>query len=240
MNSYPIVCVSMDGIYRKNSPMRWAAIPKSYPDAIAQAGGLPLLCSENCPDEMADFCDALLLTGGDDLDPSFYGEEILNKTVKIDALRDSFEIKLAESFLKRKKPILTICRGFQLINVLLGGDLYQDLAAQKGLYHSDPQLRHPVHACEGSVLAQLFGTEFKVNSTHHQAVRKLGRGLKATAFSPDGIIEAYEHESGLILGTQFHPERLTGPYWDDRTPNMGAYFAYFIELVRNEREKSRS
>lgn len=240
MNSYPSICVSTDGIYREKSPMRWAAIPKSYPDAIAQAGGLPLLCSENCPDEMADFCDALLLTGGDDLSPSFYGEEILNKTVKIDALRDSFEIKLAESFLKKKKPILTICRGFQLINVLLGGDLYQDLVAQKGLYHLDTQLRHPIHACEGSVLAQLFGTEFKVNSTHHQAVRKLGRGLKATAFSPDGIIEAYEHESGLILGTQFHPERLTGTYWDDRTPNMGAYFAYFIQLVRNEKKKSRS
>jgi putative glutamine amidotransferase len=76
-----------------------------------------------------------------------------------------------------------------------------------------------------------------VNSTHHQAIRKLGRGLKATAFSPEGLIEAYEHESGLIIGTQFHPERLTGPYWDDRTPNMAPYFAYFIQLVRNESKK---
>ena len=98
MNSYPSICVSTDGIYRENSPMRWIACPKSYPDAIAEAGGLPLLCSENCPDEMADFCDALLLTGGPDIDPSFYGEKILNKTVKINTLRDSFEIKLAESF----------------------------------------------------------------------------------------------------------------------------------------------
>jgi putative glutamine amidotransferase len=238
MNSYPSICVSTDGIYRKNSPMRWIASPKSYPDAIAEAGGLPLLCNENCPEEMANFCDALMLTGGSDLSPSLYGEDILNETVKVNALRDSFEVKLATAFLKRKKPILTICRGFQLINVLLGGDLYQDLVAQKGLYHMDPQLRHPVHACEGSVLSQLFGTEFNVNSTHHQAIRKLGRGLKATAFSPEGLIEAYEHESGLILGTQFHPERLTGSYWDDRTPNMSPYFAYFIELVRDESKKN--
>ena len=239
MNSYPAICISTDGIYQDDNPMRWIACPKSYPDAIAEAGGLPLLCSENCPDEMADFCDALLLIGGGDLSPTFYGEDILNETVKVNALRDSFEVKLATSFLKRRKPILTICRGFQLINVLLGGDLYQDLVAQKGLYHMDPQLRHPVHACEGSVLSQLFGTEFNVNSTHHQAIRKLGRGLKATAFSPEGLIEAYEHESGLIIGTQFHPERLTGPYWDDRTPNMNAYFAYFIQLVHNESEKKQ-
>ena len=239
MNSYPLICVSTDGIYREGSPLRWMACPKSYPDAIAEAGGLPLLCSENCPEEMADACDALLLIGGDDLSPVLYGEDVLNETVKVNALRDSFEMKLATSFLKRKKPIMAICRGFQIINVLLGGDLYQDLVAQKGLCHFDPQLRHPIHACEGSILAKLFGTEFNVNSTHHQAVRKLGRGLKATAFSSEGIIEAYEHESGLILGTQFHPERLTGPYWDDRTPNMAPYFAYFIQLVCNESEKEQ-
>ncbi|MEA4932078.1 MAG: gamma-glutamyl-gamma-aminobutyrate hydrolase family protein [Lawsonibacter sp.] len=238
MRSYLSICISTDGIYREDSSLRWIACPNSYPDAVAAAGGLPLLCNENCPDEMADFCDALLLTGGSDLSPNLYGEDILNDTIKINALRDSFEIKLATSFLRKRKPILAICRGFQLINVLLGGNLYQDLVAQQGIHHFDPQLLHPIRACGGSVLEQLFGTEFNVNSTHHQAVKNLGRGLKATAFSPEGLVEAYEHESGIILGTQFHPERLTGPYWDDRTPNMNIYFAYFVHLVQNEKNKA--
>ena len=228
----PPICVSTDSVLREGTTIRAGACPKSYPEAVAAAGGLPLLCGEVCAEEMAEHCEALLLSGGSDLSPSYYGEEILNDSVKVNPDRDEYEMKLAKAFLARKKPILAICRGFQIVNVALGGDLYQDLVEQKDLHHMDPALRHPVKAEEGSVLARIYGTDFCVNSTHHQAVRKLGGGLRATAFSPEGLVEAYEHESGLILGTQFHPERLTGKYWDDRTPDMNAYFAAFIRLVR--------
>lgn len=240
MEQKPMICVSSDSINRVNSPLRWIACPKTYPQAITAAGGIPLLSCESNAAEMAVLCDGLLLTGGSDLSPRFYGEELLNDTVKVNEDRDLFEVDLARAFLAAKKPILAICRGFQLVNVLLGGTLYQDLAEQLGLQHFDPQLRHPVHAERGSILAHLYGQDFFVNSTHHQAVRTLGTGLTATAFSPEGLVEAYEDADGLILGTQFHPERLTGPYRDERTPDMAPYFAHFVRLAGKYRQTGAS
>lgn len=200
----------------------------AYTNAIAAAGGIPLLTSECCAAEMLELCDGLLLTGGPDLDPQYFGEPVLNDSVEIDDKRDAFEMELTKLFLSRKKPILTICRGFQLLNVVMGGDLWQDLTSQLGFIHSDSRLRHPVHTEAGSMLSDLFGTSFRVNSTHHQAVRRLAPGLRATARSVEDIIEAYEGESLPIWGTQFHPERLTGDLWDDRTPDFAPWFSFFI------------
>ncbi len=228
----PLICVSTDSTLREGDTIRSIVCPKSYPEAVAAAGGLPLLCGEVCAEDMADACDALMLSGGSDISPSYFGEEVLNDTVKVNPDRDAYEMALARAFLERQKPILAICRGFQIVNVVLGGDLYQDLVEQKDLHHMDRALRHPVRAEADSVLGRLYGTDFHVNSTHHQAVRNLGEGLRPTAWSPEGLVEAYEHTSGLIWGTQFHPERLTGPYWDDRTPDMNAYFAAFVQMVR--------
>lgn len=228
----PLICVSTDSTLREGDTIRSIVCPKSYPEAVAAAGGLPLLCGEVCAEDMADACDALMLSGGSDISPSYFGEEVLNDTVKVNPDRDAYEMALTRAFLERQKPILAICRGFQIVNVVLGGDLYQDLAEQKDLHHLDRALRHPVRAEADSVLGRLYGTDFHVNSTHHQAVRNLGEGLRPTAWSPEGLVEAYEHTSGLIWGTQFHPERLTGPYWDDRTPDMNAYFAAFVQMVR--------
>lgn len=228
----PLICVSTDSELREGNTIRSIVCPKSYPEAVAAAGGVPALCGEVCPEDMAESCDALMLSGGSDISPSYFGEEVLNDTVKVNPHRDAYEMALTRAFLERGKPILAICRGFQIVNVVLGGDLYQDLVEQKNLHHMDRELRHPVRAEADSVLGRLYGTEFSVNSTHHQAVRRLGEGLRATAWSPEGLVEAFEHVSGRIWGTQFHPERLTGPYWDDRTPDMDAYFAAFLEMVR--------
>ena len=137
----------------------------------------------------------------------------------------------------KKKPILTICRGFQLLNCVLGGSLYQDLVAQKGWVHMNKDIRHDVYTEKGSVLNRLFGDVVKTNSTHHQAVKDLAPGLHVTARSIEGIIEAYEHDTLPILGTQFHPERLTGVTWDDRTPDYAPYFAHFVQMVRENAEK---
>ena len=235
LNGKPLICVTNDDNFQSVGPDKPRHIdsPLAYSAAVAAAGGIPVITGEQCPEELAQLCDALLLTGGDDLDPELYGEEIFNDSVKPDPQRTAFEVPLAKAFLENGKPILTICRGFQLINVLLGGDLWQDLLAQRGYVHMNGQIRHDVYTEKGSVLNDLFGDVVKTNSTHHQAVRKLAPGLRCTAKSVEGIIEAYEHESRPILGTQFHPERLTGVLWDDRTPDFAPYFKHFIELVKN-------
>ena len=190
-----------------------------------------------CAEEMADLCDGLLITGGPDLEPEVYGEQPLNDTVKPMPERTAFEKPLFQAFLDRGKPILGICRGCQFINAVMGGTLYQDLVEQKGWVHFNAQIRHEVYAEEGSVLYRLFGPKFRTNSTHHQAVKDLAPGFHVTARSVEGIVEAYEHDTLPILATQFHPERLTGILWDDRTPDFRPWFEYFVELVRKHAEK---
>ena len=182
-------------------------------------------------------CDGLLLSGGADMDPDLYGEEPLNDSVKPLPERTAFEKPLFEAFLKRGKPIMGICRGSQLINVCMGGTLYQDLLEQKGWIHMNGAIRHDVYAEEGSVLYKLFGKQFKTNSTHHQAVKDLAPGFHVTARSIEGIIEAYEHDTLPIYATQFHPERLTGILWDDRTPDYKPWFEYFVNLVKEHASK---
>jgi len=232
----PLIAITMttNGAERDASPSRNASTSLAYTDAIANAGGIPVLVPECCIDEYADLCDALLLSGGQDVDPSLYGEAVYNDTVVLDIHRDEYEIALAMAFLARQKPILTICRGFQVLNVVLGGSLYQDLTDQLGFIHSDGRIRHPLMTEEDSILRKLFGDGFKVNSTHHQAVKELGKGLRITGRSVEGIVESYESTDPdqFIWGTQFHPERLTGVLWDRRTPDFGPYFAAFIEAVR--------
>ena len=116
-------------------------------------------------------------------------------------------------------------------------NVLNDLVEQKGWVHFNAQIRHEVYAEEGSVLYRLFGPKFRTNSTHHQAVKDLAPGFHVTARSVEGIVEAYEHDTLPILATQFHPERLTGILWDDRTPDFRPWFEYFVELVRKHAEK---
>ena len=237
----PLICLSNDSNFFQThgDAPRQIHSPKAYGAAIAAAGGIPLLTCEQCAEEMAELCEGLLLSGGDDVDPELYGETILNDSVGPDPERTQFEVPLARAFLERGKPILTICRGFQLLNVLLGGTLYQDLLEQKGWIHSNGKIRHDLYAEEGSILHALFGPVFKVNSTHHQAIKALAPGLRVTARSVEGIIEGYEHESLPIFGVQFHPERLTGVQWDSRTPDFKPFFQRFIALVCEESAKRR-
>jgi len=230
----PLICVSSDGNYTDfcGKPFRRVLCSEANVRAVALAGGIPILTSEQLPEDYADLCDALILTGGCDIDPKYYGETILNDTVKLDAKRDEYEIALAKAFIARNKPIFAICRGFQLLNVIFGGTLYQDLVEQRNLVHYDPELRHPVTAEKGSILYNLFGESFIVNSTHHEAVKDLAPCLKATAHSPEGLVEAYEHESLPIMGVQFHPERLLDEWNDERTKDFLPYYKHYIDLVK--------
>lgn len=233
----PLICISTDADSKSDPKKRVLNNNLVYARAVEAADGIPLAGSECCVEEMAELCDGLLLSGGADVDPDLYGEEPLNDTVKPDPLRSAFEAPLFRAFLARKKPILGICRGCQVINVMLGGTLYQDLTSQLGFVHSNGEIRHPLFAEEGSVLAQLFGREFRVNSTHHQAVKDLAPGLHVTGRSIEGIVEAFEHDTLPILATQFHPERLTGALWDDRTPDFAPYFRHFIEMVLQDAQR---
>lgn len=237
-NGKPLICISSDMKKMESDPRRLITETyQTYSDAVFYAGGIPMITCGRCAEEMADLCDGLLITGGPDLEPEVYGEQPLNDTVKPMPERTAFEKPLFQAFLDRGKPILGICRGCQFINAVMGGTLYQDLLEQKGWVHFNAQIRHEVYAEEGSVLYRLFGPKFRTNSTHHQAVKDLAPGFHVTARSVEGIVEAYEHDTLPILATQFHPERLTGILWDDRTPDFRPWFEYFVELVRKHAEK---
>ena len=227
----PLICISADLYPQAADPRRRVTeLQNTYADAVYRAGGMPIPTCGTAAEELAALCDGLLLSGGMDLDPALYGETILNDTVQIHRERDDFELLLFRAFLDAGKPIFGICRGCQLINVALGGTLYQDLVAQKGLVHFDPDLRHEICTEEGSLLRRLFGERFLTNSTHHQSVKTAADGLRITARSPEGIVEALEHESRPIFATQFHPERLIGILWDDRTPDFLPLMEHFIKL----------
>jgi putative glutamine amidotransferase len=229
----PIICITSDSNgHNWGEKPRQLESPKAYSLAIARAGGIPWLASEVCEGELAELCDALLLSGGADVHPKYFGEDVLNDTVNIDAPRDEFEMRLIPEFMRRKKPILCICRGIQMLNIALGGDIYQDLLEQCGYVHSNGKIRHDVYAEPGTLLFELFGERFKTNSTHHQALRKLAPGFKVAARSAEGIVEAFEHETLPIYGCQFHPERLTGEGWDERTPDFAPLFERFVAIVK--------
>ena len=181
----------------------------NYEDAIRQAGGEP--CSFYLPPVDGSY-DALLLCGGDDVDPVHFGQEN-TASEGIDPDRDLVELALAKLYLEAGKPILGICRGHQLMNIVLGGDLVQDIGDPLHLFHTRGELPedrvHPVHASEGSFLHEYYGPVFPVNSSHHQVVGKIGQGLKAVAWSESGLVEASEHESLPIRTVQWHPERMS-------------------------------
>jgi putative glutamine amidotransferase len=162
--------------------------------------------------------DGLLLAGGEDVDPTLYGEEKKYQSVDANRARDFFEQGLLDRALRHRLPILGICRGAQLINVKFGGTLYQDLAKDVGpeFEHRQTEIRsetvHTVTLTDPeSRLAEDFRGSCRVNSLHHQAIKRLGRGLKVTAHSEDGLVEAVEaaDDYPFLLAVQWHPEEIT-------------------------------
>ncbi len=159
-------------------------------------------------------CDGLLLPGGADVNPELYGEKPTPECGKPNTLRDTAEPSILDAFLKTGKPVFCICRGIQLLNVHLGGTLYQDIKPMQKVKHSDffkrASFTHEVTLSKGSLIKNIIGKDkIKVNSIHHQTVKVLGKGLTATATSEDGFIEAAELENyGFCLAVQWHPEHM--------------------------------
>jgi putative glutamine amidotransferase len=200
-----------------------------YSGAIVAAGGIPWIMpcfpNEGLIQEMVRRCDGVLLTGGDDIQPQLYRKTVpksLAKTVGATAPhRDLTELLVIRETLAARKPLLGICRGMQLLNVALGGTLFVDIKSQvAGAIRHDhldkkDKLVHDTSVASNTLLQRVLGTsKVGVNSTHHQAVDRLGQGLAVSGVSPDGVVEAVELEPGAmgdypyLLGVQFHPERL--------------------------------
>ena len=154
--------------------------------------------------------DGLLLPGGWDVDPSFYGEQPDEKVVETDRDLDETELAMFHQARDRELPVLGICRGQQVINVAMGGSLVQHLEGHEVRAHGRSHLAHSIEVDPSSELGRAAGThKIRVNSFHHQAIRTLAQGLQQTARGDDGTVEGVESEDGLIVAVQCHPEELT-------------------------------
>jgi putative glutamine amidotransferase len=212
---------------------------EKYSEAIENSGGkLQMLDSKEDIDKFIDQADGVLLPGGNDVNTMLYGEERKSHTQPPHDERDMFELYLIERAMEKKLPILGVCRGLQILNVKLGGTLYQDVQKEMdgSIRHdwheenSEPISRsllvHPVSFDGNSRLHTLVGKDsVDVNSLHHQGIKDLGKGLVASGHSPDGLVEAVEMpDYPYLVGVQWHPEELySTPVWKN-------FFDNFVEV----------
>lgn len=178
----------------------------------------------------AESFGGLVLCGGGDIDPRYYGEAACG-SVNIEPQRDEMEFHLIENFVGRGIPVLGICRGHQLINVFFGGSLYQHMPhSEHHCSGADYDLIHLVEAVPGSITKGLYGGSFSVNSYHHQAVKSLGRGLMASAYWNGNFVEAIEHTALPVIGVQWHPERMLLDGEGGWAASGIRLFKYFVSL----------
>jgi len=188
-----------------------------YPRSVALAGGLPVELTRDADvTEMVEHLDGLVLTGGADVDPENYGQAHDPNLGELEPDRDEWEISLLAAARARDLPVLAICRGLQLVNVVFGGTLRQDVDLDEGAGHPQwdvdgHEATHSVNVVEGTTTAQLFPDELGVNSLHHQVVDIVGQGLIVSAKASDGVVEGLETPDGRIVAVQWHPELLKKP-----------------------------
>lgn len=220
----------------RNQEARHLFLRENYMESVLTAGGLPFLLPQVGDEETAnmllDRLDGLLLTGGVDVEPARYGEGTLEACGEVDLKRDAFELLIARLALERSMPIFGICRGIQLLTVLMGGTLWQDIESQLGI----PRLRHyqeppydvSIHTVRfesGSLFERITGSsEIRTNSMHHQAVKDPGPRLLVEGRSEDGVIEAMRAANGdAVFAVQYHPEYLQGK------AHAAALFAHHVK-----------
>lgn len=243
----PLIGITADSLTLTNSR---GALEERYflksalANAVEMAGGQPVIVPFVKVSAQARGLllrlDGLVISGGDfDVDPALYGERRIPKCGPANHARTKSELLLLKGAIKKGTPVLGVCGGAQLINVCLGGTLYQDIPSQlKGCRpHSqrEPHTKatHLVKISDGSLLRKITKSgEVMVNSTHHQAIKKIGRGLTASAVSPDGVVESIERRSGsFLMGVQWHPEFLT---------KTGKQAAIFGALIRAAKGRTRA
>ena len=207
------------GITTYLTPAAWGAwhqdaalVPASYVRSVTRAGGVPLLVPPGAAyEETLDSVDGLIFSGGSDLDPELYGEQAHPETDGWIRERDDFELGLMQAALARDVPLLAICRGSQVLNVALGGDLEQHVPdrVQTNVHKETPGVfaDHDVAVLPGTKLASILGDRSDVKSHHHQGYGELGSGLREAARAPDGTVEALEDPTRrFTLGVLWHPE----------------------------------
>ncbi len=212
----------------------------AYIKALEIAGVVPIivppLSDEDSVRVILSRVDGVLLTGGEDVEPSLYGQPRMEQCGPSNAARDATEIALVRAAREMKKPLLAICRGPQLLNVALGGTLFQDIPSQVegALDHNEKDERshrvHPVEVEAGSRLADAVqSTSLSVNSLHHQSVRDVAPALRVTATAPDGVVEGLEtpDEDWWVLAVQWHPEEMTEA---PDSPDRGIFKAFADRL----------
>lgn len=238
--------IEINPIMPNNHP---AYAPHDVKEAFIKLGAIPLIIAfpddvskvDQLAQDYVQLIDGLMLPGGPDADPTFYGEEPHPKIGMTLYQKDRFEIALIKAALAADKPIFGICRGIQIMNVAMGGTLYQDLESQ----YPELKIQHPqatlgqfathhVELTAGSKLAKLYGrSTIKVNSRHHQAVKAVGKGLKVTAVAPDGVVEGMEStDTDLFLGVQWHPENM----WQQEDPQQLVVFQDFLDRIAAHRK----
>jgi putative glutamine amidotransferase len=207
------------GITTYLTPAAWGAwqqdaalVPAAYVRAVVRAGGAPLLVPPGAAyEETLDTVDGLIFSGGSDLDPELYGKEAHAETVGWFRERDDFELGLMQAALARDVPLLAICRGSQVLNVALGGDLEQHVPdrVQTNVHKETPGVfaEHDVAVLPETKLSSILGARADVKSHHHQGYGELGTGLKEAARAPDGTVEALEDPTKrFAVGVLWHPE----------------------------------
>ncbi|CAM4164283.1 gamma-glutamyl-gamma-aminobutyrate hydrolase family protein [Deinococcus marmoris] len=214
------------------APRTHSGLSRRYTEAVEAVGGLPFLLP-NLPEMAAEYAarmDAVLLSGGVDVHPRHFGQHPRRGLGEVDETRDAFETALYRAARRLGKPVLGICRGLQMINVLEGGTLHQHLPDVPGAWidhaqrvHADT-LGHEVTFSPGSLLAGTHGERAMLNSSHHQAIDTVAPTLRATALAPDGIVEAVEGDG--VIGVQWHPEVLFQAH-----PHAIGTFTAFMRLL---------
>jgi putative glutamine amidotransferase len=223
------ITVSLDHGERLRAGHDYLYIKRAYAEAVARAGGAPLLISPELePQAVAEICDGLVISGGDDIPPALYGERTGAALRQESAERIAWERQLLDCFTETGTPLLGVCYGMQLINVHFGGTLVQDIreANPAALDHGGGgrTTAHKIEISAGSFLAPLFGSTAQVCSTHHQAVARLAAGFRVAARSADGVIEAIERDH--LLAVEWHPEA-------DQTGE--AIYRLLVERARQQR-----
>jgi len=223
------VVIGISSYARDGEPPAFT-LPCGYVDGVRAAGATPLVLppGEAQPERLLDLVDGLILAGGGDIAPSAYGGEPHETIYSVCEERDQFEFALARAIVARRAtPVLCICRGMQVLNVVCGGTLHPHLPEQfgSGVPHRLPPRRaslHPVHIEPHTRLAHILGaTEVAACSWHHQAIDRMGEGLRAVAWADDGVIEAVEHTTHpWCIGVQWHPEMQL-----DEAPQRGLFAA---------------
>lgn len=244
--SKPLIAISCRNVRETPGYLPVSGVRVPYLESIIAAGGVPLLVpvvdDEPTARRLFSLADGVMFPGGEDVEPRRYGEDPHPKLGAVDPDRDDLELKLARWAVDSGKPILGICRGIQLLNIAMGGSLFQDIGAQvptapdHGM-SSWEELKHDLEISPGSRLAGILGVErIMVNSLHHQAIKQVGKGLRVVGRTPDGLIEAVEGEGEkFVVGVQCHPETL----WQKAEPRWRRLFDTFVEAAERERAVGR-